>query len=46
MTDSDGNRFEGEWIMGKADGFGIFYHKDGGVYEGFWLDDNQNGHGI
>ncbi len=42
----DGNSFEGEWIEGKADGFSIFKHKGGGIYEGFWINDMQNGNNI
>ena len=28
-----------------ASGFGKFYHSDGDIYEGEWLNDKANGYG-
>ena len=45
MIYDDGSEYEGEWVNGKADGFGIFRHSDRSIYEGFWKENHQNGQG-
>lgn len=42
----DGDVFEGEWKCDKANGYGIYIHKNGARYEGNWKDDFQDGYGI
>jgi hypothetical protein len=32
--------------MNKANGKGKFWHADGDIYDGTWLDDKANGHGV
>ena len=34
MIWADNAKYDGEWKAGCADGNGIFYHFDGGVYNG------------
>ena len=33
---SDGSKYEGEKLYNLRDGFGRFYFKNGGRYEGLW----------
>ena len=28
--------YEGEWVLGKAEGFGVFRHLSGAYYQGYW----------
>ena len=30
----DGAKYEGQWRLNKANGFGKFFHVDGDIYEG------------
>jgi hypothetical protein len=39
MQWSDGATYEGEWLLGKAHGRGIFSHIKGEVYDGEWKYD-------
>lgn len=32
----DGSSYEGEWVDGKAEGFGVFKHPTGAYYQGYW----------
>jgi len=36
----------GNWKNDKANGYGLYIHKNGTRYEGEWLDDLQHGKGI
>ena len=38
----DGAKYEGNWRFNKACGHGKFWHVDGDVFEGEWLDDKAN----
>ena len=42
----DGAKYEGEWLNGKANGRGTFYHINGDIYEGDFRDDRANGNGV
>ena len=42
----DGAKYEGEWVNGKANGKGTFYHLNGDIYVGDFKDDRANGNGI
>ena len=35
----DGARYEGYWLNDKANGKGKFYHVEGDIYDGDWVDD-------
>lgn len=37
--------YEGEWINGKRDGFGVLKWKDGSIFKGFFVNDMANGLG-
>lgn len=39
FTHVDGDIYDGDWKDGVAEGFGIFYYKNNGKYEGEWLND-------
>ena len=41
----DGARYEGDWKMGLADGFGVKAHPNGQLFEGMWKKDLQHGEG-
>ena len=43
----NGDWYEGQWseITGKRDGFGYCIYEDGSLYEGYWQDGVQQGHG-
>lgn len=32
------NRYEGSWVNGVRDGYGVFYYANGSKYEGYWKD--------
>ena len=34
---ADGDVYEGAWSNDKADGFGVYTHHSGAVYEGYWV---------
>ena len=40
-----GNRYEGELINDKKEGFGCYYWYDGSKYEGYFKNDNREGFG-
>jgi len=33
--------YEGDWEDDKANGKGIYHHKNGAVFEGYWKKDKQ-----
>jgi hypothetical protein len=39
MTWSDGAKYIGDFVMGRASGKGKFIHTKGEIYEGDWLYD-------
>ena len=45
LTDSHGNRYEGEFKDGQPNGRGTYFHADGDRYEGEFKDGLRNGHG-
>lgn len=40
------NRYLGEWVKGKKNGYGIFFYSNGTIYEGEWVEDLKSGKGI
>jgi hypothetical protein len=42
----DKSKFEGIYIAGKKNGKGKFWWADGSMYEGDFIDNNIEGHGI
>ena len=40
---NNGDKYEGDWINGKADGKGIMYFNDGERYESDWKNDERKG---
>ena len=40
-----GNKYVGEWQIGKIAGFGTLYYVDGDVYEGQWKEEKMHGKG-
>ena len=38
----DGAKYEGNWKFNKACGRGKFWHVDGDIFEGEWVDDKEN----
>lgn len=46
IENSNGSKsYEGEWLNGKKDGFGIVIWQDGAVFKGFFKNDMSNGLG-
>ena len=45
MTHANGDIYHGEWLNGKANGYGVFLDVSGSMYEGTWKDDLQHGFG-
>ena len=43
LIHSNGDNFVGNFSNGKADGRGVYTHKDGATYDGEWKDDLQHG---
>ena len=43
---NNGNRYEGDWRNGKAEGKGIAYYNDGARYEGDFRNSKREGKGI
>jgi hypothetical protein len=42
MKYENGDVYNGEWLKGKKDEWGkMTYNKDGGVYDGWWFDDER-----
>ena len=42
----NGEKFEGCWLYGLRNGYGVMKYVDGGLYEGFWTKDKKNGNGV
>ena len=42
----DGDRYEGEFKKGYAEGRGAYYYQDGEKYVGDYKEDKRHGHGI
>ena len=42
MTWTDGSTYSGDFLDGKADGFGVKKYTDGSVYEGEWKQDMRH----
>lgn len=40
------NFYDGEWLEGKRNGFGIYQFSTGARYEGQWKDDFKDGFGF
>ena len=45
MTYPDQNQYDGEWKLGKFDGFGKFSWKNGETYEGYYKEGVRQGKG-
>jgi len=43
MTWSDGRKYTGQWKAGKRHGFGTQTTDAGGVWKGFWSEDEFRG---
>jgi hypothetical protein len=41
-----GNRYEGEYRGGQANGWGVYTYTDGSHYDGEWKDGRRNGRGV
>jgi hypothetical protein len=41
-----GNRYEGEYRGGQANGWGVYTYTDGSHYDGEWKDSRRNGRGV
>ena len=39
------DKYEGEWVNDKKEGFGVFTWADGSVYKGNYLNDLKEGEG-
>jgi len=46
MTRSNGDIYQGEYVDGKAHGYGVFADVEGSIYDGQWSQDKQHGKGI
>lgn len=46
MTHSNGDIYNGEWLNGKAHGFGVYTDQSGSMYKGQWQEDLYHGKGI
>ena len=46
MFYTDGNKYIGEWICGKREGFGYLFFADGDCFQGDWKNNKREGHGI
>lgn len=42
MTWTDGSTYSGDFLDGKADGFGVKNYADGSIYEGEWKQDMRH----
>ena len=38
------NRYQGHWVNGVRDGYGVFYYANGSRYEGYWKDNMKEGY--
>lgn len=43
---SNGDVYEGEFHKGKCSGSGVYYYNMSGRYEGDWVDEKYDGHGV
>ena len=41
----DNGYYDGFWVNGKREGYGLYKWNDYGVYIGFWLNDTMDGYG-
>lgn len=41
----DGNRYTGEYLKGKKEGWGVYTWKNGKEFEGTWKNGKQDGYG-
>ncbi|CAI2378862.1 unnamed protein product [Moneuplotes crassus] len=41
-----GDRYVGDWVNDKREGYGIYYFANGNKYEGEWMKDNKHGLGV
>ena len=39
-------KYEGDFIFGKRNGYGVMFYPDGCIYKGEWKNDKINGKGI
>ncbi|KAL5248737.1 hypothetical protein ACHWQZ_G017803 [Mnemiopsis leidyi] len=39
------NQYQGQWVDGKREGFGVFSYASGARYEGEWKDNAKHGYG-
>ena len=46
MQWSDGASYQGQWVEGKADGYGRFIYPNGDQYMGSYKNDKANGWGV
>ena len=37
------NRYEGGWVNGVRQGYGVFYYANGSKYQGYWKDNMKEG---
>mgnify|MGYP002528814843 FL=1 len=42
----DHGTYKGEYEMGKPNGYGIYKHVTLSKYEGYWVNEKQEGYGI
>jgi hypothetical protein len=42
----DGTKYNGEKLLGKRHGKGLYYYKEGYFYDGSWEDDKISGYGV
>lgn len=40
------NRYEGQWLDGQRNGYGVFYYANGSKYEGEWKNNLKEGYAI
>jgi hypothetical protein len=40
------NRYEGNWIEGRREGFGTFFYSNGSRYDGYWHNNMKEGFGL
>ena len=45
MTYPNGDKYEGGWLNGEKQGYGVYLYSDGSRFEGDWKNDDKNGKG-
>lgn len=45
VTLKNGATYQGQWLNGQRDGYGVQLWPDGSRYEGLWMGDKANGNG-